>query len=167
MEFLVRGATPDGRVYEEVHSAADPAMDGNVLLTAPTVQLITPDQAKQREDLEVRLAERTRVFRRGLHCPQCGREFRDPTPPMFAFNSPLGACPACQGYGRVLGEASPDRSRTLAEPPVAPWNTPAYEWAYGDLFRACRRYSVRTDVPISRLSTHERAVLLEGRGPAL
>ena len=122
--------------------------------------------------LEVRVqgadAERPRVFRRGLHCPRCGREFRDPTPPMFAFNSPLGACPACQGFGRVIGvdldKAIPDRSRTLAERPVAPWNTPAYESAYTDLFRACRRYSVRTDVPVARLSAHEREVLIQGRG---
>ncbi len=118
--------------------------------------------------LEARLEERVRVFRRGLHCPRCGREFRDPTPPMFAFNSPLGACPACQGFGRVIGvdmeKAIPDRSLTLAERPVAPWNTPAYESAYDDLFRACRRYSVRTDVPVSRLSAHEREVLIQGRG---
>ncbi len=118
--------------------------------------------------LEARMGDRTRVFRRGLHCPRCGREFRDPTPPMFGFNSPLGACPACQGFGRVIGvdleKAIPDRQLTLADRPVAPWNTPAYESAYGDLFRACRRYSVRTDVPVARLSAHEREVLIEGRG---
>src|SRR4029453_7134343 len=56
------------------------------------------------------------------------------------------------------------RSRTLSERPIAPWNTPAYASAYRDLFRACRRYSVRTDVPVSRLSAHEREVLIEGRG---
>ena len=118
--------------------------------------------------LEARLDGRVRSFRRGLHCPGCAREFRDPTPALFAFNSPLGACPACQGFGRVIGvdleKVIPDRSLTLAERPVAPWNTPAYESAYADLFRACRRYSVRTDVPVARLSAHEREVLLAGRG---
>jgi excinuclease ABC subunit A len=118
--------------------------------------------------LEVSIEGRVRAFRRGLHCPQCGREFRDPTSPLFAFNSPLGACPECQGFGRVIGvdleKAIPDRSLTLSERPVAPWNTPAYESAYDDLFRACRRYSVRTDVPVSRLSAHEREVLIRGRG---
>jgi excinuclease ABC subunit A len=118
--------------------------------------------------LEARMDGRVRTFRRGLHCPRCGREFRDPTPPLFAFNSPLGACPVCQGFGRVIGvdleKAIPDRTLTLAERPIAPWNTPAYESAYDDLFRACRRYSVRTDVPVSRLSAHEREVLVQGRG---
>ena len=47
--------------------------------------------------------DRARTFRRGLHCPGCGADFRDPTPALFAFNSPLGACPGCQGFGRVIG----------------------------------------------------------------
>ena len=114
------------------------------------------------------LEGRARTFRRGLHCPLCACEFRDPTPALFAFNSPLGACATCQGFGRVIGvdleKVIPDPEATLADRPVAPWNTPAYESAYRDLFRACRRYSVRTDVPVGRLSAHEREVLLRGRG---
>src|SRR5262249_41050254 len=111
---------------------------------------------------------RSRTFRRGLHCPRCGADFRHPTPALFAFNSPLGACPVCQGFGRVIGvdleKVIPDAELTLSDRPVAPWNTPAYESAYRDLFRACRRYSVRTDIPVARLSAHEREVLIKGRG---
>ncbi|MGH9399848.1 MAG: excinuclease ABC subunit UvrA [Thermoanaerobaculia bacterium] len=118
--------------------------------------------------LQVVFEGRTRTFQRGLHCPRCGREFRDPTPPLFAFNSPLGACPTCQGFGRVIGvdleKVLPDPTLSLEDRPVAPWNTPAYESAYDDLFRACRKYSVRTDIPLSRLSAHERDVLIKGRG---
>jgi excinuclease ABC subunit A len=110
----------------------------------------------------------TRTFRRGLHCPKCGCDFRDPTPPLFAFNSPLGACPTCQGFGRIIGvdleKVIPDPSLCLDDRPIAAWNTPAYESAYDDLFRACRRYSVRRDVPVERLSAHEREVLIKGRG---
>ena len=109
-----------------------------------------------------------RTFPRGLHCPRCAREFRDPTPALFAFNSPLGACVACQGFGRVIGvdleKVIPDPDLTLEDRPIAPWNTPAYESSYDDLFHACRRYSVRTDIPVRRLSAHEREVLLAGRG---
>ena len=111
---------------------------------------------------------RSRTFRRGLHCPRCGADFRDPTPALFAFNSPLGACVTCQGFGRVIGvdlaKVVPDPGQTLSDRPIAPWNTPAYESAYDDLFRACRQYSVRTDVPVDRLSAHEREVLFQGRG---
>jgi len=112
--------------------------------------------------------ERRRTFRRGLHCPRCGADFRDPTPALFAFNSPLGACAVCQGFGRVIGvdleKVIPDTTLALSDRPVAPWNTPAYESAYDDLYRACRRYSVRTDIPVARLSAHEREVLIKGRG---
>ncbi len=118
--------------------------------------------------LSARTERGTRTFRRGLHCPRCSSDFRDPTPPLFAFNSPLGACPACQGFGRIIGvdleKVIPDPTLRLDERPVAAWNTPAYESAYDDLFRACRRYSVRTSVPVERLTAHEREVLIKGRG---
>ena len=58
----------------------------------------------------------------------------------------------------------PDPGLSLSDRPIAPWNTPAYESTYDDLFRACRLYSVRTDVPVERLSAHEREVLFRGRG---
>ncbi len=108
----------------------------------------------------------TRIFRRGLFCPTCGREFREPTPATFAFNSPLGACAACQGFGRVIGidweKVVPNGDLTLEERPIAPWNTPAYESAYDDLFRACRKAGVRKSVPYSRLTVAERAVVDRG-----
>jgi excinuclease ABC subunit A len=121
-------------------------------------------------ELDVAIHEETgvakRAYLRGLFCPRCRREFRDPTPALFAFNSPLGACPECQGFGRVVGldweKVIPNRELTLEEHPIAPWNTPAYESAYRELWRACRKRGVRRNVPYSRLSAAERQVV-EGR----
>ncbi len=108
----------------------------------------------------------TKIFRRGLFCPTCAREFRDPTPALFAFNSPLGACPVCQGFGRVIGidwdKVIPNRDLTLDERPIAPWNTPAYESAYDDLFRAGKKIGLRRHVPLSGLSAAERELLEKG-----
>ncbi|HET7452459.1 MAG TPA: excinuclease ABC subunit UvrA [Thermoanaerobaculia bacterium] len=108
----------------------------------------------------------TRTFRRGLFCPSCGREFREPTPALFAFNSPLGACAVCQGFGRVIGidwdKVIPNRDLTLDERPIAPWNTPAYESAYDDLFRAGRKLALRRHVPYGALSGAERALVEKG-----
>ena len=60
--------------------------------------------------------------------PGCGVDFRDPTPALFAFNSPLGACQTCQGFGRVIGvdlaKVVPDPGMALSDRPIAPWNTP-------------------------------------------
>jgi len=174
-----RALSPEGEIVE-IGDAAAPLLDAEGRLRLVVGRFVVgpasrPEIAAAAEtafslagSLEARMEDGVRTFRRGLHCPRCGREFRDPTPPLFGFNSPLGACPACQGFGRVIGvdleKAIPDRSLTLGERPIAPWNTPAYESAYDDLFRACRRYSVRTDVPVSRLSAHEREILIKGRG---
>jgi excinuclease ABC subunit A len=110
--------------------------------------------------------EPPRIFRRGLFCPKCGREFREPTPALFAFNSPLGACPTCQGFGRVIGidwdKVIPNRDLTLDERPISPWNTPAYESAYDDLFKACRKAGLRRHVPYARLTADERALVERG-----
>jgi excinuclease ABC subunit A len=107
-----------------------------------------------------------RMFRRGLFCPACGREFKEPSPAFFAFNSPLGACVTCQGFGRVIGvdwdKILPDRQLTLEEHPVAPWNTPAYESAYDDLFKAGKKIGLRRNVPYARLRRAERDLVEKG-----
>ena len=84
-----------------------------------------------------------RHYARRLSCRVCGEGLRQPVPALFSFNSPLGACPACQGFGRVIGidreRVVPDPGWTLEERPIAPWNTPAYEEHYEPLYEACRR----------------------------
>src|SRR5690606_38189180 len=42
-------------------------------------------------------------YSEGLHCPDCDREYADPIPNSFSFNSPIGACDTCRGFGRVMG----------------------------------------------------------------
>ena len=47
-----------------------------------------------------------------LHCADCDIHYREPTPSLFSFNSPLGACETCRGFGRVIGvDYGPRRSR--------------------------------------------------------
>jgi excinuclease ABC subunit A len=53
--------------------------------------------------VEARGPAGVRLYSRELSCPVCGETARRPTPPLFSFNSPLGACPECQGFGRVIG----------------------------------------------------------------
>ena len=101
--------------------------------------------------------------------PPAARDFRDPTPAALRVQlAARGLSRPARASGGSSAWISRRSSRTpaltLSERPVAAWNTPAYESAYDDLFRACRRYSVRTDVPVARLSAHEREVLIKGRG---
>ncbi|MEM9558490.1 MAG: excinuclease ABC subunit UvrA [Acidobacteriota bacterium] len=105
---------------------------------------------------------------RALTCEVCGERMERPTPALFSFNSPLGACPTCQGFGRVLGvdpaRVIPDPTKSLDERPIAPWNSPAYQKHYPKLLAAARERGVRTDVPIEDLDDAEREFLWRGTG---
>ncbi len=109
-----------------------------------------------------------RRFSRDLHCPDCDRHYRDPVPSLFSFNSPLGACETCRGFGRTLGIdpglVIPDETKTLASGAVRPWQTESYRECQDDLMRFARRRGVRTDVPWRDLSADERRWVLEGEG---
>jgi excinuclease ABC subunit A len=101
-------------------------------------------------------------------CNKCGTEFVEPTPHLFSFNSPLGACTHCQGYGRIIGidmeKVIPNRELRLDELPVAPWNSAGYEDCYEDLEKAAAKYNLRRDVPIKDLTEAEWKLLYEGKG---
>ena len=109
-----------------------------------------------------------RTFRRGLACNACGRAFADPVPALFSFNSPRGACEACEGFGRIVGidaaRVIPDGRKTLRERPIAPFNSPSYESAYDDLRAASRRLRLRWDVPWVELTQRERDAVWKGSG---
>ncbi|MBZ0102658.1 MAG: excinuclease ABC subunit UvrA [Thermoanaerobaculia bacterium] len=114
------------------------------------------------------IGERTRFYAPELGCPDCGLALRPPSPALFSFNSPLGACPTCEGFGRVIGidaeRVVPDPGRSLAEHPIAPWNTPAYEELYGDLLVAAKKRKVPVDRPWSELRPADRDWVWRGEG---
>ncbi|HEV2852732.1 MAG TPA: excinuclease ABC subunit UvrA [Thermoanaerobaculia bacterium] len=118
--------------------------------------------------VEARGSDRVRLYSRELSCPVCGEAARRPTPALFSFNSPLGACPTCQGFGRVIGvdraRVIPDPRRALSERPIAPWNTPAYEELYDQLLAACKKRKIPTNVPWGDLPEEDRDWIWSGSG---
>jgi excinuclease ABC subunit A len=97
-----------------------------------------------------------RLFSNRLHCAQCDIEYREPSPALFSFNHPVGACPACRGFGRIItidyNLALPDRSRTLAEGVVRPWQTGMSAECHDDLMKFCKIRKVPTSVPFDKLA---------------
>ncbi len=111
--------------------------------------------------------EEPRRFSKGLICDACGTKSRPPTPLLFSFNSPAGACPRCRGFGDTLEFSLdlvvPDKKKTLAEGAVVPWSGEWKSYFQGKLKRLENEGLLRTDVPFERLSEDEKGVVLKGR----
>ncbi len=109
-----------------------------------------------------------RRFSTDLHCPDCDRHYAEPTPSLFSFNSPVGACPACRGFGRTIGIdwrlVIPDESLTLRGGAIRPWQSGISRECQGDLLRLARRRGLPLDVPWRELGEEARRWVVEGEG---
>ncbi|QYJ22465.1 excinuclease ABC subunit UvrA [Achromobacter sp. ES-001] len=101
-----------------------------------------------------------------LHCADCNIEYTDPLPSSFSFNSPLGACEACRGFGRVIGIdfglVIPDENKTLMEGAIKPWTTPSYKECQDELQKYAPRAGVPLGVPWKSLSEEHKHWVLYG-----
>ena len=107
-------------------------------------------------------------FSAGLHCAACDAAFRDPIANLFSFNSAIGACELCKGFGRVIGVdpglVIPDHGKTLAEGAVRPWQTASYQECQKDMERFAKRAGIPLNVPWRELDDVQRAWVMEGEG---
>jgi excinuclease ABC subunit A len=107
-----------------------------------------------------------RRFSKGLTCDKCGAKCTPPTPLLFSFNSPAGACPTCRGFGNTLEFSVdlivPDKSLTLREGAVIPWAGEWRSYFMGKLRGLERSGVLRLDVPFEKLSSEEVEVVLHG-----
>ncbi len=99
-------------------------------------------------------------FNEKFQCKICGKEFVDPEPSLFSFNSPYGACKRCQGFGNTIDYdlelVVPDRTLSIEGGAVDPWTKPNYSW-YAAEFRKAARGKVRLNVPFYELNEDEVA----------
>ncbi len=103
-----------------------------------------------------------------LHCASCDIHYRDPVPNTFSFNSPLGACETCRGFGRAIridyDLVVPDGRLTLAEGAIKPWQSPSFKECQDELMRFARKQGIPTNVPWDAMSDAHKAWVLEGEG---
>jgi len=101
-------------------------------------------------------------FNEKFACKLCGKEFVEPEPSLFSFNSPFGACKRCQGFGNTidydLDLVIPNRALSIQQGAVDPWTKPQYS-GYGVDFRKDFKGKVRMSTPILELKKEELAIL--------
>lgn len=107
-----------------------------------------------------------RSFHEDFLCSRCSRRMITPTPALFSFNSPLGACPRCKGFGDIVeidwDKVIPDKNKSLRDGAIHPWLTPFYGFAMEALEEHAGKYNIRLDVPYKDLSPRELEILWKG-----
>ncbi|MBU2887111.1 excinuclease ABC subunit UvrA [Gilvimarinus agarilyticus] len=115
-----------------------------------------------------REAGEARHFSSHHHCPSCDISYAQTTPSHFSFNSPLGACETCKGFGRVIGVdwglVIPDESKSLKDGAIKPIQTPSYAEVQRDLIKFAKKRGIAITKPWRELSDEERHWVLEGEG---
>jgi len=105
-------------------------------------------------------------FSTGWHCPHCDVDIRPPTPGLFTFNNPLGACPSCRGFGRTitidLNKAIPDRSLSIKQGVVRVFRGNEFGNSQKDLLRACAREEIDINVPFEELPKADQEFVISG-----
>ncbi len=160
-------------------------LTGKDLVKAETLEVVTdrltvdpPQGGRLTEALEVAFAlghgraaahesnGAVHRFSRDLACGQCGRVFEPPSPSQFSFYSPMGACPTCQGFGRVMGidwdKVIPNPERSMAEGAIHPWNSPSNREMYDWFREVLGDQAFPWDTPFRELESPYRDWVLQG-----
>jgi len=105
-------------------------------------------------------------FSTAYECRSCHKPGREPEPRLFSFNNPFGACPRCQGFGNTidfdLNLIVPDKSLSLNDGAIDPWNRPKYRSWITDLKRQSKALSIPMDTPWQDLTADLQELLLYG-----
>ena len=105
-------------------------------------------------------------FSTGWHCAHCDLDIRPPTPGLFSFNNPLGACPECRGFGRTiaidLNRAIPDRALSIAQGAVRVFRGEEMGESQKDLLRACARAEIDVHLPFEELPKCDQDFVING-----
>ncbi len=105
-------------------------------------------------------------FSTGLHCPDSDMRYTEPTPSLFSFNSAMGACATCRGFGRVIGVdyglVIPNEKLTLRSGAIKVMQTPAWKEAQDDLMRHAETAGIPRDTPWYKLTPEQQAWVING-----
>ena len=99
-------------------------------------------------------------------CADCHVKFPELEPRLFSFNSPLGACSECEGFGNLVDVdmdlVVPNPKLSIRDGAIAPWNTPAYAHELEELLELAGDYDIPVDVPFDQLTEKQIALIQDG-----
>ena len=189
LDDLAKQGFARARVDGEVVELSDRAALGLARYEQHTIEVVV-DRLVRRADIRQRLTESMETalrltdgiaeigvlgedgseelitFSEHLACTFCGLSFEEPAPRNFSFNSPYGACPACDGLGTQFEVdpdlVVPDRTRSLAEGAISPWTGGHSRWFDRIVEAVADEYDFSTDTCREKLRAKDRKVLLYG-----
>lgn len=117
-------------------------------------------------DVRIDYGSEKRSFSNRFSCANCNLPYQIPSPNLFSFNSPLGACTDCQGFGRIItldwNLIIPDHQKSILEGVIEPWTKPSASWEFKQLKEFCRKRKISVEKPFQNLSVQEQKIILEG-----
>jgi excinuclease ABC subunit A len=110
-------------------------------------------------------------FSQRFECKSCNLRYEEPEPRLFSFNNPYGACPRCQGFGNTIDFdpdlVIPDKTKSLGEGAIDPWNKPKYRPVFTDMKRFAKQADIPLDAPWVELDAAQQELILDGDGKFL
>ena len=105
-------------------------------------------------------------FTERYECPNDGTRLPAPTPQLFSFNNPRGACETCNGFGAMLEYDEslivPNAERSLRDGAIDPWTKPRYEAERRKVVEFARKEGIPVDVPWRELTRPQQERILHG-----
>ncbi|MCE5193876.1 MAG: excinuclease ABC subunit UvrA [Nitrospiraceae bacterium] len=107
-----------------------------------------------------------RIFSSENTCEECDIELPEPSPLLFSFNHPVGACPECRGFGNALiydeDLIVPDKYISISEGAVDIWEKAGYKWWRKQLIAGAKKSGISLKKPYNELSADEKERLFKG-----
>jgi excinuclease ABC subunit A len=174
IDRLAAGSASEERVRDSLETAFSKGEGKCSVFIEPSTAPATeeaPEAASGLSELGADYALDGKPWRRigfstALSCDDCSLEYPAPEPRLYSFNSPLGACPECEGFGNVIDIdfdlVVPDPNKSLREGAIAPWNSPAYAHEQQELLALAGDYGLPVDSPFHELTAEQRQLIVEG-----
>lgn len=175
--YLRKGYT---RAYKDKNTVEIEALvkeEKNVEIIADRIAIKKNSKSRLTEAIETAFRESQTIlihiigkedlnFSKELRCHICNITFKKPTPNLFSFNSPYGACEECKGFGNNL-EIDPslviqNEDLSILKGVIEPFEKPSYKHEKRKLISFCEEEGIDTEIPFSELPREQRDIIING-----